>query len=509
MFFPRTLTFSTALALVAGTAHAELSAADVWGDWRAYIEGVGYSVSATESMIGSVLEVSDIAVAINGGPDMEAITLRMGALRFVENADGTVDVALPDSLPMSLEIVPGGVDQPARFDAVLSQTGQRGTASGTPAQIVYDYAADTIAIALTGMTVEGETYDSSDATFRLSGENLRESTTVTVGQTRSYEQSYQVANMVYEMFMNPPDEPETISFKTTAETAGYVGTTNLPMPPSGSATDMNTLLASGLAVDGAFTTSGAVTEIEVTAPEGTSRIKTATGATRLEVGMSTAGVRYDVSSENVEVGAQLAELPLPLFAQMARTGFEMLMPVAKSDTPQDFALAFNMTDFTMSNVIWGLFDPEGQLPRDPATVALDLTGKARLLFDFLDPQAATAIATRGTSPGEVSALTLNTMTIDAVGATLNAKGDMVFDNADKTTLPGFPKPVGDIQISLAGGNGLLDRLVALGVLPEQQAMGARMMLGMFAVPGEAPDTLNSTIEFNAEGQILANGQRIK
>ena len=36
-----------------------------------------------------------------------------------------------------------------------------------------------------------------------------------------------------------------------------------------------------------------------------------------------------------------------------------------------------------------------------------------------------------------------------------------------------------------------------------------MMMGLMAVPGEEPDTLNSTIEFTEDGQILANGQRIK
>ena len=49
----------------------------------------------------------------------------------------------------------------------------------------------------------------------------------------------------------------------------------------------------------------------------------------------------------------------------------------------------------------------------------------------------------------------------------------------------------------------------MGLLPEDQAMGARMMMGLLAVPGEAPDTLNSKIEINEQGHVLANGQRIQ
>ena len=47
------------------------------------------------------------------------------------------------------------------------------------------------------------------------------------------------------------------------------------------------------------------------------------------------------------------------------------------------------------------------------------------------------------------------------------------------------------------------------VAPEEQAAGARMMMGLFAVPGDGEDTLTSTIEVKGDGQILANGQRIK
>ena len=73
----------------------------------------------------------------------------------------------------------------------------------------------------------------------------------------------------------------------------------------------------------------------------------------------------------------------------------------------------------------------------------------------------------------------------------------------------MPRPKGGVDLTLVGGNGLLDKLVGMGLLPEEQAMGARMMMGLFAVPGEGEDTLNSRIEVNDEGHVLANGQRIR
>ena len=49
----------------------------------------------------------------------------------------------------------------------------------------------------------------------------------------------------------------------------------------------------------------------------------------------------------------------------------------------------------------------------------------------------------------------------------------------------------------------------MGYLPEDQAMGMRMMMGMFAVPGDGEDVLTSTIQVKPDGQILANGQRLR
>ena len=106
-------------------------------------------------------------------------------------------------------------------------------------------------------------------------------------------------------------------------------------------------------------------------------------------------------------------------------------------------------------------------------------------------------------------MTLKTLLVDAAGAKLSGTGDFTFDNTDLATFGGVPRPTGAVDLQLAGANGLLDKLVAMGLLPQEQAMGARMMMGLFAVPGEAEDTLSSKIEINDQGHVLANGQRIQ
>ena len=93
-------------------------------------------------------------------------------------------------------------------------------------------------------------------------------------------------------------------------------------------------------------------------------------------------------------------------------------------------------------------------------------------------------------------------------ARLSGAGSFTFDNTDMVTFNGVPRPEGALDLRLEGANALLDKLVAMGLLPQEQAMGARMMMGLFGVP-EGDDTLTSKIEVNAEGHLLANGQRLQ
>ena len=72
----------------------------------------------------------------------------------------------------------------------------------------------------------------------------------------------------------------------------------------------------------------------------------------------------------------------------------------------------------------------------------------------------------------------------------------------------MPDPTGTINLKLTGGNTLLDRLVQMGLIPEDQSMGIRMMIGLFSRPGEGPDALDTELQFR-DGGIYANGQRVR
>ena len=502
-------TTAIGLSLFATTAAADLSAQDVWGDWRAYIEGMGYTVTATEAANGDTLAVNDITAVSPQSDDIGQTTIRLGNLQFVTNGDGSVDVVMPSSMPMTIDIAAQGINPATQVEVIYTQSGQKMTTSGDTAALSYDYAADTFGLALASLTVGDETMGNDTARFSLNGTALSSQTNVTVAEQRSYAQSMEIGGMTYDVFFKEPDDVAAISLNSTLNDLSFTGSSAIPLSGLPATQNMTPLLAAGFAFDGTFGAKGTQTQVEITSEDGTSKLKTTSVNSTLALAMGADGIQYDVNADQVQMGGQLAGLPFPLFVEMAKYGVALRAPVTKSDEPQDFKLAFNMTDFTMSDIIWALFDASGQLPRDPATIALDLSGKAKVLVDGLSSQNAQEVIATGTKPAELNALKIDRLLVDALGAKFEADGDITFDNTDTTTFPGFPKPVGDLNISISRANGLMDKLTAMGMLPAEQAMGARMMMGLFAVPGAAPDTLQSKIEFNDSGQILANGQRIK
>ena len=54
----------------------------------------------------------------------------------------------------------------------------------------------------------------------------------------------------------------------------------------------------------------------------------------------------------------------------------------------------------------------------------------------------------------------------------------------------------------------MDKLVAAGLVPQEQLMGAQMMIGMFAKPN-GDDAFTSEVEVSGDGQVLVNGQRMR
>lgn len=506
-FWSRQLGSSTIAIFITGSAAwADVTAQQVWTDFKSYLEDFGYSVEGTEDVAGDTVTVTGLTLTFDSPQDGTTASMAMDSLIFAETGDGRVEVTMPAQMPLAFSFTPPA-DQPEGEDVSgtvdYTQQGFTMVVSGDPDDMVYAYGAAAMAFTLTGLVVDGQPVTIDEAVMRLTdvaGENSMSGTDL-----RSSAQTMTAAALSYVLDMaNPEDPTGRISFAGGLENLAFDGTVSLPADA-----DMNDLPAAmraGFAVDGGYSYEGGSSDISVTGQGQTFEGSTSSDAGRLTVKMDGTQIAYSGTATGVAMNYSGSEIPLPITLGMGEAGFNMLFPIGQTEEPTDFALGLTLADVTVSDAIWGMIDPAGQLPRDPATLAFDLTGKARVTQDIMD-EAAMMAAT--TPPGELHALTVNALTLAIAGARLTGAGDFTFDNTDLTTFDGMPRPEGALDLELTGGNTLLDTLVAMGLLPEDQAMGARMMLGLFARPGPTPDSLTSRIEINAEGQVLANGQRLR
>jgi len=267
-------------------------------------------------------------------------------------------------------------------------------------------------------------------------------------------------------------------------------------------------LKAGLAVDSSFTYGA--TSVDFAAVEGDD---TSNGTVTLEGGNITVALDsdrlvYGGGARNAAISVSSSDIPVPFDMSYGEAAFNFQMPVLKSDAPGDFVVLTKLIDLQLPDRIWALFDPQKVLPRDPATLVIDLKGKMNWLIEIMDTAQAETVAT-DQEVAELHALEVTELRLRAAGADVSGTGAFTFDNSDRTTFDGVPLPTGKLDLRIVGANGLLDRLVQMGTLPADQAAGARMMMGLFArtVDG-AEDTLTSTLEFKDKG-FFANGQRLQ
>lgn len=95
-------------------------------------------------------------------------------------------------------------------------------------------------------------------------------------------------------------------------------------------------------------------------------------------------------------------------------------------------------------------------------------------------------------------------------AELTGKGAVRFDHGAPRTFDGLPATEGDATFELTGVQGLLDRLTEASVLTIDDAMSARMMMGMFTAPVDGEDdAVRAEVEITPDGQVTVNGQRLR
>ncbi len=495
----RTLTTTTALAFLASPAIADLTAAEVWNDWQELVANYGAEVSTSgESSSGGTLTISGVSTDFNV-PD-GSVTMAMGDITFEELGDGSVAVRMQETMPISIDITTPD-EKEGNVAFTIRQPGASLIASGDASSLRYDFDYPTLGMG--EFTIDApDVPDDLPFVIDLAMNGMAGFVTLGEGDVRTYESQSTIASMAMNMSFADPEGKEgqgtfKLSIADLAQSAtGAIGNIEMDM----SAAEM---IMAGTRQTGTATYGAGSYDIAFEGPDGDFQMLTTAASGSLNATLDENGVSYGGTTNDVAMSISGSVIPFPTInLSMAESGGQFKMPLVPGEQVQDFALVMRLVGLEIDNTIWNMFDPAGQLPHDPATLIIDLAGKGVLTEDITDPEYAENMEAE--APGTLEEVKVNALQLSLAGAELTGDGAFTFDNSF-----GIPMPAGVANLMLVGGNGLLDKLVGMGFVPDEQAMGARMMMGLFARPGDGEDTLVSTIEVMEDGSVLANGQRIK
>ena len=254
----------------------------------------------------------------------------------------------------------------------------------------------------------------------------------------------------------------------------------------------------GLEYDMSFSHSGSSSSLSATTPDGPLQWDSTSASGGLTATLTPQGLSYGMSSTETAATIVPPGMPLPVNASIAETAARVVFPLAPNEdgSPSDFVYETSLRDLAIDDALWSLFDPTGQLPRDPASLTIDVTGTLDVLYNMLDLERST---TSSEPPFFPETLDINEVMLSVAGAELRANGAMSFEVYGV----GTPIPDGQVTVELDGAYGLLDKLVALGFVPPGQVAIARGMAGAVAQQ-VGDDQLRSELAFGPNG-ITANG----
>lgn len=517
---------SSAVALMAFAmpALADVTPDEVWQTWLDYYQASGYTVTeGSRDLAGETLTLKDVKLALDAEGAATAIAITQITLQAT--GDGKVRTVYEgDMIVTSSSEGNEDVDGFA-MQATIKMPGNETVSSGSKEDMTHVMTLPSMTATLDNIEAEGE--DMPAMTASVVATNTTATMHSVTGSNAKYDTTMSLEKA--EFMLNADGETEgkmalsgvLNDIEANGEVIGFAHMAEAQ-------TNLAAALNKGLVMNGALKAGqwdiafdfDAPASAEDGTPAQAAKGNASLAGIDLTFAMSKDGLGYQVNSDKTKMELTTSELPMPISYSMDGSSFDVQFPVSQSDTPAPFKLSYSIDGLAFGDAIWDLFDPTKQLPRDPASLDLDVTGTLKVLKDLLDPAVMDASAemndeaiadgedmaeyTPEPTPIEPVEVTINQFAVSAVGAKLSASGTL------KPSEDGsMETPVGTINARYEGVNGLLDKLGAMGLVPQDQLGGIRMMMAMFARPGDGEDVLTTDLEFKDDGSVFANGQQVK
>lgn len=495
--------FAVPALLLPLAAQAKVTPEEVWANWQALSAAGGATIAAeNETREGDTLVIRGVTTTAPQ-PDASAAAAmgRIDEIRLRDLGDGTVEITHSETFSVTVQAPAApGIEPPLAQEMTLavSAPGAVTLASGSPEAMRYQSTLPALEVTLAAP-------EGAEGALSL---NLTLANAMTDYLSEGADRKTVSGSMAAESLafaMAGTDAETGESFDMTRSMGELAATFDATLLPAEAMQDMAAAIAAGFAFHFDLTQSAGSFSMNGTQEGMPMSLTGRSEGGGLRVGLDQSKFEYAASAKGVAVSVSSPAMPMPeAEVTLAELGISLAMPVTPAEAPGDFGLTVTLTDLALPKEAWEMFDPMAMLPHDPASLAIEISGTARLTRNLFDPHLAADMAAAPVPPGELLSLDLPRLLARVAGAELTGSGALTFDNA----VPGMPMPTGTVDLRLTGANRLIDALLAMGMMTEDDAMSARMMIAMFANPGPGEDELTSAVEFR-DGGVFVNGQQFQ
>lgn len=543
--FLRTTTSVLAVVAFAAPALAEVTPSEVWQNWVEYYKANGYTVTeGGRDEAGETLTLRDVVVGYAQPDEGTRVEFRTPEITLTATGDGRVRTTLAETSPVTATFRDSEGGQVTLNGSLVARDTEI-VSGGTAADMTHESRSGELTLALqTVQTAEGtrEVPASVKLVNATSRQQITDAAMMRFDATMAADRMEIAAD-----YADPEGTEAPGRIKVNGSLENLQATSAGSLPKDVDITNaMHTALRAGMDVTAALSAGQGRLDLDFAGTDDQGQQDTAKANTTLQgldftVAVGPEGLKYQGGLDSTSTEMTVSDLPAPVGYTVTEASFDMQFPVMQAAEAQPFKFAYSIGGLTLADSVWNMFDSARVLPRDPASLDIDLTGLVRVTMDLFDPalmEAAEEAEAAGeahahgdapaaegdpaapvtgpsagadAAPAEDSAelpaetpnpfepvqLSINKLALAAAGASLDASGELSVPEG------GNPEqPVGQVQARFEGVNGLIDRLVQLGAISQEEVAGYRMMLALFARPApEGGDALVGQFEFREGGQI--------
>ncbi len=490
---PRAFLRATTLcaALAAMPAAADITPERLWQAWQDRAAAAGHALAATVDQ-GGTLGLDGLTVTRPLGTG--TITVGFDRLDLAQDgADVRVTVAAGGTVTVTAtpgDGTPEGTPDGDTMEAILAlgDTPLSATASGDATAPVWTLAADRATLTLVSLTRHGEPVP-AEARIDLAG---LAGTLSGIGGGGPLAADLRADRLASDIAATDPATGDTI--RSTATQSD----TTLRASLSEDATD-----PAAWSLRAAIT-GGASEAVSLrSGPAGSFESDSRQDSATLDLTMTGARTVYDAQVVGLATTLSGSLLPAgPLGLAIDSAALALSLPTGPAAQMQTASAALDLGGVMPDERLRALIDPMGILPRRPATATL------RAEADLASPEPGAMAPGGADLPGLLPrALRIPVIALDLGDA--NMTGDGAFDiPAGPMGVPDMAGTVGALNLRATGLNGLLQRAMGTGAMTMEQAMGAQMMLGMFATQGQG-DSFTTRIDLLPGGGLAVNGTQLR